>query len=250
MPRRAYHPRVATIADVARAAGVSIATVSRVLSPGASPHPVRAATAERVRAAAAALNFVPSPLARGLVTHRSGLLGLLVPDLADPHSPHIASGVEDSARAAELAVLICNTLGSPERLTDYLRLLQARHVDAIVLCGGSTLGPDELATLAASPAPVVVIGRPAEPSQLPFVSIDNLDAARRATRHLVETGRRRVVHLAGPPAQTTMRDRADGYRASLARAGLAAEVIETNGTPEDGLRQARRLLRRPPRRRP
>jgi LacI family transcriptional regulator len=138
---------VATIADVAQAAGVSIATVSRVLSSGPRHYPVRPETAERVRAAAAALNFVPSPLARGLATNRSGLLGLLVPDLADPHYPHIASGVEDSARAAELSVLICNTLGSHQRLAEYLRLLQARRVDAIVLCGGSTLGPEEVATL-------------------------------------------------------------------------------------------------------
>src|ERR671931_1857805 len=146
----AYHARVATIADVAQAAGVSIATVSRVLSPGPSPHPVRAATAERVRAAARELNFVPSPLARGLASNRSGLLGLLVPDLADPHYPQIASGVEDAARAAGLAVLICNTMANPSRLVEYVRLLRARHVDAIVLSGGSTLSPQELDALALS----------------------------------------------------------------------------------------------------
>ena len=250
MTRRPYHARVATIADVAQAAGVSIATVSRVLSPGARPYPVRPETAERVRAAATALNFIPSPLARGLATNRSGLLGLLVPDLADPHYPHIASGVEDSARAAELAVLICNTLGSPERLADYLRLLHARHVDAIVLCGGSTLGPDELATLEASSAPVVLIGRPAEPSRLPFVSIDNLKAAREATVHLLAAGRTRIAHLGGPASQTTMRDRADGYRWAMADAALPPLVIETAGSPEDGLRHARGLLERPPGQRP
>ena len=241
---------MATIADVARAAGVSIATVSRVLSPDPSRHPVRPATAERVRAAAEALNFVPSSLARGLATNRSGLLGLLVPDLTDPHYPQIASGVEDSARAAELAVLICNTLGSPARLTEYLRLLQARHVDAIVPCGGSTLGPDELANLAASAVPVVLIGRPAEPSRLPFVSIDNVGAARVATDYLVRGGRRRIVHLAGPASQTTMRDRAEGYRVAVAEAGLQVEIVQTTGAPEDGLRHARALLERTTRRRP
>jgi DNA-binding LacI/PurR family transcriptional regulator len=241
---------VATIADVAQAAGVSIATVSRVLSPGPRPYPVRAETAERVRAAAAALNFIPSPLARGLATNRSGLLGLLVPDLADPHYPHIASGVEDSARAAELAVLICNTLGSPDRLADYLRLLHARHVDAIVLCGGSTLGPAELATLEASSAPVVLIGRPTEPSRLPFVSIDNLKAAREATVHLLAAGRTRIAHLGGPATQTTMLDRADGYRWAMADAALPPLVVETSGSPEDGLRHARALLERPPGQRP
>lgn len=239
-----------TIVDVAREAGVSIATVSRVLSPGGGRAAVRPATAEKVLAAARALQFVPSPLGRGLASNRSGLLGLLVPDLADPHYPHIASGVEDAARAAELAVLICNTLGSPERLADYLRLLYARHVDAIVLCGGSTLGADELRTLQASPVPVVLIGRPSEPSRLPFVSVDNLHAGQVATRHLLDGGRPRTVHLAGPLTQTTMQDRAAGYRSTMHQAGLPDEVIETNGSPEDGLRHARALLDRPPRRRP
>jgi LacI family transcriptional regulator len=241
---------VATIADVAQAAGVSIATVSRVLSPAPRPYPVRPATAERVRAAAAALNFVPSALGRGLATSRSGLLGLLVPDLADPHYPHIASGVEDAARAADLAVLICNTLGSLDRLNEYLRLLHARHVDAIVLCGGSTLSADDLAPLEASSAPVVVIGRPAEPSRLPFVSIDNLDAARAATVHLLAGGRERIAHLGGPPAQTTMLDRANGYRSAMADAHLPHLVVETNGSPEDGLRQAAMLFERPASQRP
>src|SRR3979411_1395217 len=94
---RHYHALVATITDVARAAGVSIATVSRVLSPGANPHPVRADTAERVRDAARRLRFVPSPIARGLAGRRSGLIGLIVPDLSDPHYPQIAIGVEGAA---------------------------------------------------------------------------------------------------------------------------------------------------------
>ena len=110
-----------TITDVARAAGVSIATVSRVLSPGPVPHPVRAETADRVRAAARQLNFIPSPLARGLAARRSGLIGLIVPDLSDPHYPQIAIAVEDRARDAELAVLICNTLGEIERMAEYLQ---------------------------------------------------------------------------------------------------------------------------------
>src|SRR6202140_5623570 len=127
MPRpwgdtRLSFPReqVLTIADVARAAGVSITTVSRVLSPGAVPHPVRADTAERVRAAARELNFFPSPMARGLASRRSGLIGLVVPDLADPPYPQIAGGVEDGAREAELAVLICNTFGAVHRMVEYL----------------------------------------------------------------------------------------------------------------------------------
>jgi LacI family transcriptional regulator len=236
---------VATIADVARAAGVSIATVSRVLSPGPVPHPVRADTADRVRAAARELNFIPSPLARGLAARRSGLIGLIVPDLADPHYPQIAIGVEDRAREAELAVLICNTLGEIDRLAEYLHLLQARRVDAIVLSGGTSLSGVELMALQHCQVPLVLIGRPAIHVDWPHVSIDNRRGARMAVRHLRDIGRTCITHLGGPPGQTTMADRAHGYTEAMA--GRAVDIIETNGTPEHGYERLRQRLERSPR---
>jgi DNA-binding LacI/PurR family transcriptional regulator len=235
---------VATIADVARAAGVSIATVSRVLSPGPVPHPVRADTADRVRAAARELNFIPSPLARGLAARRSGLIGLIVPDLADPHYPQVAIGVEDRARSAELAVLICNTLGEIDRLTEYLQLLQARRVDAVVLSGATSLSGAELMTLQHCQVPVVLIGRPAIHVEWPQVSIDNRHGARLATRHLLQIGRDRIAHLAGPPSQTTMADRARGYTEEMA--SRTTDVVESNGTPEDGYALLRERFERNP----
>jgi LacI family transcriptional regulator len=225
---------VLTIADVARAAGVSITTVSRVLSPGAVPHPVRADTAERVRVAARALNFFPSPVARGLASRRSGLIGLVVPDLADPHYPQIAAGVEDGAREAELAVLICNTFGDVHRMVEYLRFMQARRVDAIVLSGGTSLNAVELLALNDCTVPMVLIGRPTIDVPWPHASIDNRDGARQATRHLLHIGRSRMLHLAGPGSQTTMADRAAGYREAMATANLRAEVVDSDGTPENG----------------
>ncbi len=226
---------MATIEDVARAAGVSIATVSRVLSPGARPHPVRADTADRVRTAARQLNFVPSPLARGLAARRSGLIGLVVPDLADPHYPQIAVGVEDRAREAGLAVLICNTLGDLQRMAEYLQVLEARRVDMVVLSGTTNLNAVQLQMLNSYSVPMVLIGRPAMYVQWPHVTIDNRLGARLATTHLAERGRVRIAHLSGPGTQTTMADRARGYVDGLA--GLTPDVVESNGTPEDGYDQ-------------
>jgi LacI family transcriptional regulator len=226
---------VVTIADVAQAAGVSIATVSRVLSPGPVPHPVRADTADRVREAARRLNFIPSPLARGLAARRSGLIGLIVPDLADPHYPQIAIGVEDGAREASMAALICNTLGDVSRLVEYMQLLQARRVDAVVLSGATSMNAVELMTLLRWDVPMVLIGRPATQVPWAHVSIDNRLGARLATRHLLEIGRRRIVHLSGPRTQTTMADRVRGYTDEMA--GGQVDVVESNGTPEDGYAQ-------------
>ncbi len=233
---------MATIADVARRAGVSIATVSRVLSPAPQPHPVRVETAQRVREAARDLDFVPSALARGLASRRSGLLGLLVPDLADPHYPQIARGAEEVARRTGTALLVANSLGDHLRLVEYLRLLRARRVDAVVISGGSSLSPEDLEAVVASGIPSVLIGRPIQADGLPFVAVDNVEAAGLATSHLVEAGRRRVVHLAGPSLQTTMADRAAGYAAAIERAGLAALVVATDGTPEDGAAALRHVL--------
>lgn len=240
-----------TIADVARTAGVSIATVSRVLSPGPVPHPVSPDTAARVRAAARALHFVPSPLARGLAARRSGLVGLVVPDLADPHYPHIASGVEEGARDAELAVLICNTLGSRDRLAEYLILLRARRVDAIVLSGATSLDPADVDALRSSDVPVVVIGRPPVDTPWPSVSIDNRRGARAATAHLLDVldaDARDLVHLAGPPSQTTMADRAAGFHDACTAAGSRARgaMLISDGSPEDGYRRLSAWLRARP----
>lgn len=241
---RTYYARVATIGDVARRAGVSMATVSRVLSPGEHPHPVNAETARRVREAASALDFVPSALARGLVSRRSGLLGLIVPDLADPHYPRIARGAEDVARAAGRALLVCNTLGDPRRLAEYLHLLRGQRVDALVVSGGSSLRPAEMEAICRSGLPAALIGRPAGTLEQapPYVAVDNEAAARAATAHLLAVGRQRVVHLAGPEAQTTMLDRAAGYAETMRAAGLAGMVVRTDGSAEEGARATARLL--------
>lgn len=241
-----YHLAVATIADVARLAGVSIATVSRVLSPGSAPHPVNPATAERVRRAAAELDFVPSALARGLASSRSGLLGFVVPDLADPHYPQVAGGAEEAARAAGLSVIVCNTLGDTSRLLEYLQLLRARRVDAVIVSGGGSLGAAELDALERSGRPVVLIGRPTTSGcVLPYVAVDNEAAGRDVARHLVlEAGRRKLVHLAGPSRQTTMLDRAKGFQAEAAHLGVPCALAETDGSPDDGARVTASLLAR------
>lgn len=224
--------------------------MSRVLSPGSPAHPVSTEAARRVRQAAAELDFVPSALASGLANRRSGLLGLVVPDLADPHYPLVARGAEERARLEGLALLVCNTLGRAERLTQYLRLLRARRVDALVISGGGNLDPGEIDAIRATGLPTVLIGRPNPENAFPYVAVDNHAAAADATGHLAALGRQRIVHLAGPGGQTTMADRASGFRRALDERALVAHVAATDGSAEEGFLTTERLLDLPPDQRP
>src|SRR5207248_7094077 len=126
---------MATITEVARRAGVSIATVSRVLNPVAE-YPVAAATRRRVLVAAAALQYSPSALARALVTRRSRMVGVLLGDIVDPYFAEIVRGIEDVARRAGYLVVICNTSRDPGTERRYVAALREYRAEAIIFLGG------------------------------------------------------------------------------------------------------------------
>jgi len=129
------------IKDVAKRAGVSITTASRVLNN--VEYPVAAATRRRVEAAARELHYSPSALARALVTRRSGMVGVLVGDMVDPYFFEIARGVEDAARDAGYLVVVCNTDREPATERRYVATLSDYRVDALIFVGGDVVAPGE-----------------------------------------------------------------------------------------------------------
>src|SRR5207253_10147815 len=146
---------MAGIDEVARRAAVSITTVSRVLSPVAA-YPVATATRRRVLAAASALQYSPSALARALVTRRTRMIGVLLGDILDPCFAEIVRGIEDVARRAGYLVVVCNTSRDPGTERRYVVALREHRADAIILLGGDSFDPTtrralkrELATLSA-----------------------------------------------------------------------------------------------------
>lgn len=230
-----------TIQDVAHRAGVSIATVSRVLS--GSAHPVRPALRERVLAAARELDFRPSSLARGLAGRETQTLALVVPDIANPYYPRLSRGVEDVASEQGYAVLVCNTDYRPDKLAVYTRLLREKRVDGVLLAGGGHEDPAGFDDLIAAGLPLQAIGR--HPLAVPSVRIDNVAGAAAAVEHLLALGRRRVAFVGGPADHTTVADRRDGYRQALRRAGLGPNEVlelEVGFTAPDGERAADQLL--------
>src|SRR5262249_19520780 len=131
---------MSSITEVARRAGVSIATVSRVLNP-VTAYPVAPATRRRVLAAAAALQYSPSALARGLVTRRSNLIGVLLGDIVDPYFAEIVRGIEDVARSAGYLVVVCNTSRDPGTERRYVAALREHRAEAILFLGGDIFDP-------------------------------------------------------------------------------------------------------------
>lgn len=199
-----------TIKDVAREAGVSISTVSRVMS-GAGP--VADATRRRVLDVVSSLHYTPNLVAQSLVNRGTKNLALFVPDIMNPFFPSIARGVADAVVAEGYTVALCNTDDESSLGTHYAGLLRGRLVDGVILCG--TAGQSGLAPLVPPDLPVVVVDRRVPGLQADSVHVDNRLGGTLATRHLQSIGCRRILHLGGPPGVSTAEERLAGYGHAL-----------------------------------
>ena len=237
-----------TLEQVAALAGVSRATVSRVVNGSPKVSPVVRAQVER---AVAKLGYVPNRAARSLVTRRADSVALVV---SEPHArffsePFFAGMVRGvSAALAEtgvqLLLLIAQGLPDRQRLQRYV---VGGHVDGVLLA--SLHGDDPLpGALERAGVPAVLVGRPAEPVPASYVDADNRGGAGKAVEHLVRRGRRRIATITGPLDMGVGLDRLEGYRDGLAAAGLAVDedLVETGDfTGEGGAAAMARLLARP-----
>jgi LacI family transcriptional regulator len=235
--------RRATLADVARLAGVSVSTASKALN-GRSH--VRADTRARVLQAAQQLSFSPNTLARGLLAGRTGTVGLLTSDLEGRFIIPILMGVEDAFGTGKVNGFLCDARGDAIREQHHLQALLSRQVDGLIIVGSRTdprpsLGRD-------LPVPVVYTYAPSdEPDDLSIVC-DNVGAGRLAIEHLITCGRTRIAHITGDPGYGASRERAQGASAALADAGLPlmGEVFYGMWTEGWGRAAAAMLLERHP----
>src|SRR6478609_10829529 len=235
--------RAATLSDVARVAGVSIATASKALNGRGD---VAAATRQRVRDAADSLAFTPNAMARGLLAGRTGTVGLLTSDLEGRFMIPILMGAEDAFGAGQVNVFLCDARGDSIREQHHLKALLSRRVDGIIVVGRQTdprpsLGHD-------IPVPVVYAYAPSDdPSDL-SITPDNVHAGRMAVEHLVACGRTRIAHITGEVAYAAARDRAQGVRAALQEAGLelVGDVMYSEWSEGWGRDAAAMLLSRHP----
>lgn len=223
---------MASIQDVARLAGVSPITVSRVVR---NQNHVSQATREQVLDAIATLNYIPNAVARGLRQARSGMIAFLVTDISSPFYTAVAHGATDAARANGLSLLFGNTAEDAAVETEYLRAIGERRVDGVVFA------PTSVAAVAALPrtlpveTPVVFFDRAFPGVEADVVRCDTRRGVYALCRHLIGLGHRRIAIVGGVPKVPTWHERVAGYRDALSEAGLAVcPELEIAGDYERG----------------
>ena len=227
-----------TISDVAAAAGVSPATVSRVLNGNTG---VAAELQGRVRTAVENLGYRPNGLARGLRRQATMVLGVVISDVTNPFFTSMVRGFEDVAQAAGYSVVLANSDEDLEKERRYLEVAVAEQMAGVALCPTSS-GRTDVSVLAMYGTPVVTVDRELKGAAVDNVSIDNHLAARRATEHLIGQGCAHIAFISGPTTTTTGERRLAGYRAALRSAGLSASVKRADFRVDGGYRAASELL--------
>lgn len=220
---RAYIP--VTLDDVALAAGVSTATVSRVIN-----HLPRVAdtTRQRVLDAIERLHYTPNFAGRMLATQRTHTLGLIITDITNPFYPTVVRGVEAAAQDLGFSVLLYDTAENKQHEAQALQLLRERQVDGLVICS-SRLGTSRLAQVAHGKMPVVFINSQPAPTTIGSVETDHEAGMRAAVEHLVQLGHRHIAYLGGPRASQVQQRRLKAFH-DVAEA-LGVRTLEGSKQP-------------------
>ncbi|MFN8562829.1 MAG: LacI family DNA-binding transcriptional regulator [Anaerolineae bacterium] len=229
-----------TLNDVAKRAGVSPMTVSRVINNSGYIHKK---TRERVEQAIAELGYVPNALARSLRFKQTKTLALLISDITNPFFTTLARGVEDAASEQGFSVILCNTDESRDKEAQYLNVVIQKQVDGVLLVPAVS-SVESGKFLQDCGVPFVVLDRRAPGLEVDIVRCDTEIGAYQLTNHLIELGHRRIVALSGPMQVTTAADRIAGYHRALAEAGLEDFAREYYGgfTVKSGYDLTKRVL--------
>lgn len=211
--------RPVTMQDIARAAGVSQSTVSRVLNDTPTSVPIAVDTRERVREVARRLGYRPNPLARGLRGARTMLLGVIVRDITDPFFASAIEALSTEALARGYNVVLGSAHSKADEAIALRAVLETRHCDAIVLLGDMRDEPRFLADLRAAETPVVALWHGTELEGVPTVNTDNRAGITAAIDHLVALGHRRISFVGGRPLGD-IRERRTAFLERAERSGL------------------------------
>jgi LacI family fructose operon transcriptional repressor len=215
------------IKDVANAAGVSTATVSRVLAN--KPH-VRQEVKARVMKVVKALNYRPNRVARSLRSRQSSIIGLIVSDIENPFFQQVGRAVEDAAHEQGYSVMLCNNDEDPEKEQRYLHLIRDENLAGIIL-SPTRQTADNFSSTSDLNIPMVVIDRRVSNGDVDNILIDNVQAAHTITTHLIAHGYRRIGAVFGI-GSTTGRERREGFVQALKAHDLQPQRCKSRRGPE------------------
>lgn len=229
---------MATISDVAAVAGVSKATVSRVLN----GLPVRRETYDKVQRAMDRLGYHPNAQARGLTLKRANTVGVLVPEFDSPFYGPILDGVHAALAKWGYQMLVSCVGQNITRKVTYVQLLRERKIDGALILTPREVDVEPIRTLAGDRFPVVLIDGMID-APVSSVVIDNFDGSVQATRHLITRGHSRIALLSGPVDLPESQERVRGYSCAMQEAGLEPHVLHASGySAESGVAVASQLL--------
>ena len=218
-----------TIKDIARILSISASTVSRALK----DHPdINVDTKKAVNELAHKLKYQPNAVALSLKNSRSNTIGVIIPEIVHYFFSSVISGIEDVASQKGFTVIICQSNESYDREVANARTLLSHRVDGILVSiSKNTLSFEHLLDIQEGGIPLVFFDRIAPEINADQVIIDDMEASYKATRHLIETGRKRIAHFAGPQSLLIGRDRLQGYLNALSEAGIPIDnrlIIEAD----------------------
>ncbi|MBE0478733.1 LacI family DNA-binding transcriptional regulator, partial [Candidatus Aerophobetes bacterium] len=209
-------PQRPKIKDVAKLAGVSPALVSLALN--GKPYVSKQAK-EKIYRAIKKLGYRPNIVARSLRQKRTGTIGLVLSDIANPFFPEIARGVEQRAREYEFNVILCNTDADPFQEEKSIETLLSKQVDGLIISSARSI--DNLKRYLKESRPIVLVNRDPAPGMFDFVGIDNVSSAKVAVNHLIKLGHERIAFIEGEPASAASFGRYEGYKMALKEARLS-----------------------------
>lgn len=236
-----------TLEDIAKRAGVSRSTVSRVVN---NQPNVNEKTRQRVLDVIQKTGFSPNVAARTLVSQRSNTIGLVLPHsvstfFTDPFYPHLIKGISQACNQYDftLALFVAGTKEYQEKLLP--RLSSRGFLDGVIIQSGHHADQSIIEELKRTSLPMLVAGRPLYEDGVCFIDIDNVSAAEKAVRHLINCGRKKIGTITGPLSSTVGLDRLDGYRRAMNNSSLKYNdhsIIESDFTEPGGYEAMQKLI--------
>jgi DNA-binding LacI/PurR family transcriptional regulator len=230
-----------SIKDIAKAAGVSHATVSRALQ---SSNLVKPGTAKRIREIAEQFGYRPNAVGRSLATNRTRTIGVVVTTIADPIVAEMVSGVEAVARAREYSVFLANCHADPETEMQVVQSFHERRVDGIIVAA-SRVGALYEPLAEQMRTPIILINNQHPNSYKYSINIDSICGSREAVGYLISLGHKRIAYIGDRFGHQTDLDRFSGYRQAMEMAGIATRsewIAHGDGKPEGGTLAMKKLL--------